>query len=82
MGANAIGWFGLGQAVLLLSGNEVTGGVRAQCGSSGDRFQTLSWPSKSLLMASHGPSLQTSPTPSLLSGERIHKQFLPNHLML
>lgn len=35
--------------MLLLSGNEVSGGVRAQCGSSGDRFQILSWPSKSAL---------------------------------
>lgn len=49
IGANAIRWFGLRQTVLLLSGNEVSGGVRAQYGSSGDRFQILNWRSESVL---------------------------------
>lgn len=35
--------------MLLLSGIEVSGGVRAQYGSSGYRFQILSWRSESVL---------------------------------
>lgn len=35
--------------MLLLSGIEVSGGVRAQYGSSGDRFQILNWQSESVL---------------------------------
>lgn len=81
MGANAIRWFRLRQAVLLLSGNEVSGDVRAQCGSSGDRFQSLSWRSESVLDGFTQAELTDFPnTKSAL--QQKESPFVPNHLML